>query len=70
VRLKTRDLLNYYSHHQANPYEWGSIGDVIHVWGDFKEFREMFKCHACHRQLKYDESADSLYCTCGGTIRP
>ena len=30
-RLKSHPLINYYSHAQANPYAWPSMGDVSYV---------------------------------------
>lgn len=69
-RLKSTLLINYYSHFQANPYEWSAIGDVKYVWETFKEFIELFKCGSCRKQLKFDSSEGKLYCTCGGVILP
>jgi hypothetical protein len=67
-RLSSHHLLNYYSHWQANPYEWGSIGDVEYVWDAFQAFQELFNCFSCKRLLKYDSNAERLYCICGGQI--
>lgn len=69
-RLKATPLLNYYSHYQANPYEWGAIGDVEYVWSEFQEFVKMFDCHSCGKALKFDQNDSRLYCTCGGIILP
>ncbi len=69
-RLKGDMLINYYSHHQANPYEWSAIGDVKYVWETFQEFTKLFNCHSCSKLLKYDTLDTKLYCTCGGVILP
>jgi hypothetical protein len=67
-RLRTHPLINYYSHWQANPYEWGDIGDVKYVWEEFQEFQKCFSCFSCSKTLKYDRDANRLYCTCGKQI--
>lgn len=67
-RLKSHSLLNYYSHSQANPYEWPSIGDVQYVWTEFREFEKLFACVACGKQLRYEADETRLYCTCGGQV--
>ena len=67
-RLKACPLLNYYSHAQANPYEWPAIGDVRYVWEGFQEFQKLFCCASCDRVLKYDHDAHRLYCVCGNRI--
>ena len=69
-RLSARSLLNYYSHWQANPYEWSSIGDVKYVFSEFLAFQNLFRCHSCSKELKYDHDDNRLYCTCGGQIFP
>jgi hypothetical protein len=69
-RLSAHSLLNYYSHWQANPYEWSSIGDVKYVFSEFLAFQELFHCHSCSKALKYDHDDNRLYCTCGGQIFP
>lgn len=69
-KLKGSLLINYYSHHQANPYEWPAIGDIQYIWEVFQEFISLFKCHSCGKQLKYDSSDDRVYCTCGKAILP
>jgi hypothetical protein len=65
--LKGNMLINYYSHYQANPYEWPAIGDVTYIWENFQEFVRMYNC-SCGKLLKYDSSDSKLYCTCGGAI--
>jgi ABC-type cobalamin/Fe3+-siderophores transport system ATPase subunit len=67
-RLSTHALLNYYSHAQANPYEWAAIGDVQYVWAEFQAFQKLFQCSSCPKVLKYDRDAERLYCPCGGQI--
>lgn len=67
-RLKSHSMLNYYSHSQANPYEWPSMGDVQYVWNEFRSFEELFICAACGKQLKFERDENRLYCTCGGQI--
>jgi len=67
-RLKGHSLLNYYSHAQANPYEWPSIGDVKYIWEELRGFQKLFRCASCDRVLKYDHDAKRLYCVCGGQI--
>jgi len=67
-RLSAFSLLNYYSHAQANPYEWPAIGDVTYVWEEFQEFQKLFHCALCDRVLKYDHAADRFYCICGGQV--
>ena len=67
-RLKSRSLLNYYSHAQANPYEWSAIGDVKYVWEEFQQFQRLFRCASCDRLLKFDHNENRFYCTCGGQI--
>lgn len=69
-RLKSHALINYYSHAQANPYSWLSMGDVSYVWDEFTRFQRLFHCHSCQRVLKYDHDSERLYCTCGGAIFP
>jgi hypothetical protein len=69
-RLKSHPLINYYSHAQANPYGWSSMGDVSYVWDEFTKFQGLFHCHGCARLLKYDHDGERLYCTCGGQIFP
>lgn len=69
-RLKSSMLINYYSHYQANPYEWPAIGDVTYVWKEFQAFIKLFHCHSCNKLLRYDSSDNKLYCTCGGAILP
>jgi hypothetical protein len=67
-RLRAHSLLNYYSHAQANPYEWPSIGDVEYIWTEFQAFQNLFNCASCGNLLRYDHDANRLYCTCGGQI--
>jgi len=67
-RLKTHSLLNYYSHWQANPYEWSGMGDVEYVWIEFQAFQNIFNCDSCCKLLNYDHDANRFYCTCGGAI--
>ena len=67
-RLKAHPLLNYYSHAQANPYEWPAIGDVRYVWVEFQAFQKLLHCASCDRVLKYDSDVNRLYCVCGGQI--
>ena len=67
-RLRTHSLINYYSHAQANPYTWPSIGDVSYLWGEFAKFQKLFDCHSCSRKLKYDPSSERLHCICGDAI--
>lgn len=67
-RLKCHSLLNYYSHAQANPYEWPSIGDVDYVWEEFQAFQKLFRCASCKRFLRFDRGDNRFYCTCGGQI--
>jgi len=69
-RLKSHPLINYYSHAQANPYRWASMGDVSYVWDEFTKFQRLFHCHGCARRLKYDHDGERQYCTCGGQIFP
>ena len=69
-RLKGTMLINYYSHHQANPYEWSAIGDVKYVWEAFQEFAKLFNCHSCGKVLKFESSETKLYCTCGDAFLP
>lgn len=69
-RLSAHSLLNYYSHWQANPYEWSSIGDVEYVFSEFLAFQNLFRCHSCSKELKYDHDVNRLYCTCGDQIFP
>lgn len=66
-RLKSHPLINYYSHHQGNPYEWGNIGDVQYVWENFKEFKALFRCKKCSGKLNYKSDEDKKpYCKqCG-----
>jgi energy-coupling factor transporter ATP-binding protein EcfA2/DNA-directed RNA polymerase subunit RPC12/RpoP len=65
-RLKANSMLNYYSHWQANPYEWGAMGDVKYVFKEFQEFEKLFNCYSCSKPLKYDHNTERVYCTCGG----
>jgi hypothetical protein len=67
-RLKSHSLLNYYSHAQANPYEWPAIGDVEYVWEEFQQFQGLFRCASCDCLLKFDHNENRFYCTCGGQI--
>ena len=69
-RLRTHDLLNYYSHWQADPYEWSGMGDVEYVFQEFLEFQNLFCCYSCSKVLKYDHDDKRLYCTCGDPIFP
>ncbi|MCL5952148.1 MAG: hypothetical protein M1132_10595 [Chloroflexi bacterium] len=69
-RLKATPLINYYSHYQANPYEWSSLGDVKYVWAEFRAFIKLFNCAGCGKILKFDNSESKLYCTCGKAIFP
>jgi hypothetical protein len=69
-RFKSNNLINYYSHFQANPYEWSAIGDVKYTWETFKEFQSLFKCLSCKNQLKFDSGDSKLFCTCGGAFLP
>lgn len=69
-RLAGHALLNYYSHWQANPYEWGAIGDVQYVYSEFQDFQKLFHCHSCSKLLKYDHDTERLICTCGNKIFP
>ena len=69
-RLKGSALINYYSHYQANPYEWPAMGDVSYIWENFQQFTQLFNCYSCKKQLRYDSSDSKLYCTCGQTILP
>jgi len=57
-RLKSHPLINYYSHHESNPYEWGNMGDVQYVWENFKEFKDLFRCQGCFRRLTYNSGDD------------
>jgi hypothetical protein len=68
-KLKGHSLINYYSHSQSNPYTWGSVGDVKYIFDEFRLFRDLFHCDACKKQLAYDPSNASVYCTCGKAIR-
>lgn len=67
-RLSTHPLINYYNHWQANPYKWGSKGDVEYVWQEFQAFEKLFCCISCGKVLNYDHDANKLYCTCGNKI--
>jgi len=67
-RLSTHPLINHYSHWQANPYEWGSKGDVEYVWKEFQSFEKIFCCFSCGKILNYNHDLDKLYCTCGENI--
>ena|GEM_PF-938326 len=67
-RIRAHSLLNYYSHAQANPYEWPAIGDVKYVWEEFQGFQKLFHCASCDRVLRFDHDASRLYCICGGQI--
>lgn len=69
-RLKAHGLLNYYSHAQANPYEWQAIGDVKYIWKEFQQFQKLFNCHSCGKLLLYHHDKKRLHCTCGRTIFP
>lgn len=69
-RMKGSSIINYYSHYQANPYEWASIGDVEYIWNVFQEFAKLFNCHSCSKQLKFDRTDSKLYCTCGKAFLP
>lgn len=69
-RLKASGLLNYYSHSQANPYEWDAIGDVRYIWKEFRDFQTLFNCHSCKKVLEYGHDTSRLFCTCGGAIYP
>jgi hypothetical protein len=69
-RLKSHPLINYYSHAQANPYTWASMGDVSYVWDEFSTFQRLLDCHSCSSRLKYDHSSRRLYCICGDGIFP
>lgn len=66
-RLKSHLLINYYSHHQSNPYEWGDMGDVEYIWNNFKEFKALFRCQQCTGKLTYKSGDDKKpYCKkCG-----
>jgi hypothetical protein len=61
-------IINFYSHNQANPYEWPSLGDVEYVWTAFKDFLRLFYCDNCGKLLRYQFEEKKLYCTCGGAI--
>lgn len=63
-RLRGHGLLNYYTHAQANPYEWGSIGDVKYVWEEFRRFQQLFDCKSCGKQFRFDRGTKRLFCTC------
>jgi hypothetical protein len=70
-RLKSSELINYYSHHQTNPYEWGTMGDVEATWNNFKEFRNLFVCVTCSGKLSYVFGDKKPYCTkCGEWPKP
>jgi len=69
-RLKVHALINFYSHHRPDPYMWGSMGDVIGVWGDFKEFTKLFNCSSCGNELRYDKDSGKVYCACGRGFLP
>jgi len=66
-RLRSHQLINYYSHHQGNPYEWGDMADVEYVWHNFKEFKALFVCQKCGRKISYHSGEDKKpYCKkCG-----
>lgn len=40
---------NFGSHFQPGAYSFSSIGDEQCRWGEFKQFRDLFKCPACGR---------------------
>lgn len=65
TRLKTNPMLNYYSHWRSNPYEWGAIGDVQYVFIEFQAYQNLFNCYSCKKPLKFDRTANRVYCTCG-----
>jgi hypothetical protein len=66
-RLRSHQLINYYSHHQSNPYEWGDMADVEYIWNNFKEFKSLFVCQKCGGKLTYKSGEDKKpYCKkCG-----
>ena len=41
---------NLGSHHSDNPYKSGSVGDDKTRWGEFKSFRDLFKCPSCSKR--------------------
>ena len=69
-RLSTHSIMNYYSHWQANPYKWGSKGDVEYIWQEFQAFEKLFCCSSCSKILNYEHDLNNLYCTCGNKIFP
>jgi len=69
-RLSVQPLINYYSHWQASPYQWPSIGDVKYVWEEFQAFEKIFHCYSCSKLLRYDHDSNSLFCSCGKDIFP
>lgn len=66
-RLKGHHLINYYSHYQSNPYEWGNMSDVEYIWKNFIEFKALFRCQQCSGKLSYRSGEDKKpYCKkCG-----
>lgn len=48
--LQQGQLENLGSHFSNDPYVWSSIGDEKQRWGEFKEFKAIFKCPNCGRR--------------------
>jgi len=69
-RISAAPIINYYSHNQANPYEWSAMGDVRYVWETFLEFTNLFRCYSCEKVLHFNPDKNTLYCTCGRAILP
>lgn len=69
-RLKGTPIINYYSHFQANPYEWSAIGDVSYLWAEFGLYVNLFACNSCKKLLRFDSDDNRVYCTCGKSILP
>lgn len=46
--LQSGQIENFGSHFQNNPQGFGSVGDEVTRWAEFKEFRSAFRCPSCN----------------------
>lgn len=61
--LQKNSVENLGSHFQENPQIYGSVGDEIGRWSNFKEFRNRFECTGCKKKrFKRPESVNRPLC--------
>lgn len=62
ISLQSGVVENFGSHFSDNPYAFGSVGDEIVRWGEFKEFRGYFVCECGRKRFKRPEGMDRPVC--------